>query len=106
MPPQVRLGDQAKAPVDAHGCTACPHTVQGPASKGSPTVKVNSRPAIRLGDTGNHAACCAAQTWVAAKGSATVMINNQPAFRKGDQTTHCGGVGMAIQGSENVVSGD
>lgn len=105
MPPQCRLGDKSLNPVDAHGCPACPHPVQGPAIKGSPTVLVNSRPALRVTDQGIHAACCGPNMWVATMGSATVFMNFLPAHRLGDMDTHCGGVGNMIEGSFDVMTG-
>ena len=105
LPEQGRLGDQAKCDSDTHGCPACAHTVVGPAIVGSTSVLVNNRPALRVGDTGVHAACCAAQTWTAAAGSSSVLINGKPAHRKDDSTTHCGGVGKLIEGSTNVKVG-
>ncbi|HSD87253.1 MAG TPA: PAAR domain-containing protein [Kofleriaceae bacterium] len=105
MPPQARLGDLSQVPADAHGCPACPHPAVGPAIQGSPNVKVNKRPAIRVGDKGVHAACCNGNNWTAQAGSATVFINNQKAHRQGDADQHCGGMGRMIQGSENVVTG-
>jgi uncharacterized Zn-binding protein involved in type VI secretion len=107
MPGQGRLGDCSKVTaVDAHGCTACPHPATGPAIEGSPTVKVNKRPALRVTDPGIHAACCGANQWQATKGSATVMINSLAAHRLNDMTQHCGGPGMLVQGSDNVIVGD
>lgn len=105
MPPQSRLGDKSKAPVDAHGCPGCPHSVQGPAIIGSPNVLVNSRPALRVSDTGIHAVCCNGNIWTAMKGSATVLINGLPAHRKGDMDMHCGGPGTMQEGSNNVETG-
>lgn len=105
MPPQGRVGDKAQVPADAHGCPACPHTCIGPAIQGSPDVLTNGRPSLRIQDPGVHAACCGPNTWVAAKGSSTVFINNKPAHRQSDQTTHCGGSGMLIEGSTNVMVG-
>ncbi len=67
---------------------------------------VNSRPAIRKGDPGIHAACCGPNTITAGTThSGTVKINNLPAVRKGDMTTHCGGVGTVKMGSNNVETG-
>ena len=105
MPPQGRLGDKSQAPVDAHGCPACPHPVTGPAVQGSPDVLVNNRPALRVGDQGIHAACCGPNIWFATMGSSTVFINNMPAHRMGDQDQHCGGVGTLIEGSPDVIVG-
>jgi uncharacterized Zn-binding protein involved in type VI secretion len=72
---------------------------------GSPNVKVNAMPALRVGDMGIHAACCGPNTWTPVKGSGTVFINQRAAVRMGDQTQHCGGVGQMIQGSPNVNAG-
>lgn len=105
MPPQGRLGDKSQAPVDAHGCPACPHPAIGPAVQGSPNVLVNNRPALRVGDQGIHAACCGFNMWVATQGSGTVLINNMPAHRMGDMDQHCGGVGTLIEGSPDVIVG-
>jgi uncharacterized Zn-binding protein involved in type VI secretion len=105
MPPQGRVGDLAQAPVDAHGCLACPHPVIGPAVVGSPDVLVNGLPAVRVGDMGIHALCCNGNTWNAQMGSATVRINGKPAHRMGDMTKHCGGVGKLIAGSPDVLVG-
>jgi uncharacterized Zn-binding protein involved in type VI secretion len=105
MFPMSRLGDNAQAPVDIHGCPACPHSVIGPAVTGSPTVMVNFMPALRVTDTGLHQACCGPNIWVAAAGSSTVLINFLPAVRLGDATQHCGGVGQMAEGSPNVLVG-
>ena len=105
MPPQCRLMDKSKVPADSHGCIACAHTCIGPAMMGSPDVMVNSRPAIRVTDTGVHTGCCGANTWVATKGSSIVMINGLAAHRKGDMDTHCGGVGAMEEGSDDVETG-
>lgn len=105
MPPMGRLGDKSLAPVDAHGCPACPHVATGPAITGSPDVMVNGKPALRVSDKGVHAACCGPGTWTATMGSGTVMINGKQAHRMGDLDTHCGGPGNLIEGSPDVMVG-
>lgn len=105
MPLQCRLTDKSFVPADAHGCPACPHPAIGPAIGGSPTVMVNNLPALRVSDPGVHVACCGPNTWVATKGSGTVLINNLPAHRLGDMDMHCGGVGMMVSSSTNVLVG-
>lgn len=105
MPPQGRVSDNSVVPADAHGCPACPHPCVGPATKGSPNVKVNKLPALRVTDTGIHAACCGPNTWTAKAGSGTVFINNLKAHRLGDADQHCGGMGKLIGGSPNVITG-
>jgi uncharacterized Zn-binding protein involved in type VI secretion len=104
MPGQARLGDIARA-TDAHGCTACVHTVTGPAVQGSMNVTVNGKPAVRTGDGGVHALCCGPNRWSAGEGSKTVFVNGKSAFRQGDPTNHCGGTGQLIQSSGNVIVG-
>src|ERR1043166_6750903 len=106
MPGQGRLGDKANVPLDAHGCPACPHPCTGPAIQGSPDVRVNRRPALRVSDPGIHAACCGTNTWTATKGSLTVFINGKGAHRMGDQNRHCGGLGQLVEGSPNVIVGE
>ncbi len=105
MPPQSRLGDNSQAPVDAHGCPACPHPVIGPAIMGSPTVFVNGMPGLRVGDMGLHAVCCGPNMWTARRGSMSVNINGKQAHRIGDMDQHCGGVGQMVVGSPNVITG-
>lgn len=105
MPPQARLGDNAKVPADGHGCPGCSHTCVGPAITGSTDVLVNGREAVRVTDSGIHSGCCGPNTWKASQGSATVIINGLKAHRKTDGTTHCGGSGNTIEGSDNVITG-
>jgi uncharacterized Zn-binding protein involved in type VI secretion len=106
MPAAGRLGDRSLAPVDAHGCPACPHpAVSGPAIAGSPTVRINGKPALRAGDQGVHTACCGPNAWQALGGSPTVRINGKPAHRQGDVDLHCGGPGTMLEGSPDVSIG-
>jgi uncharacterized Zn-binding protein involved in type VI secretion len=105
MPEQGRVGDQAQCPADGHGCPGCNHGVIGPATAGSPDVKVNGKPALRVGDPGVHSKCCGANSWKAGKGSGTVFYNGIPAHRKGDMTIHCGGTGQLVEGSSDVIVG-
>jgi len=106
MAEQARLGDKAEAKADAHGCPVCPHPTVGPAIVGSTDVFVNNMPALRVGDTGVHAACCGPNMWTASAGSGSVFINYMAAVRKGDATQHCGGTGEIIDGSSDVLVGD
>ena len=105
MPGAARLGDKSQVSMDAHGCPACPHPAVGPAILGSPDVQINFKPAVRVDDMGVHAACCGPCMWTATQGSATVLINNKAAHRLGDQDRHCGGTGMMIEGSPDVLIG-
>ncbi len=105
MRPQGRVGDHAKIPNDSHGKPCCVHTCEGPAKQGSPTVYVNGRAALRIGDPGTHSSCCGPNTWNAKKGSSTVKMNGIPAHRVDDDTKHCGGTGTLIQGSPNCNVG-
>ena len=105
MPPAGRLGDKSQVPADAHGCPGCPHPGVGPAILGSPDVLIDTMPALRVDDIGIHAACCGPNMWTAKTGSATVLINGKMAHRFGDVDQHCGGVGMLIEGSPDVLVG-
>lgn len=100
--PACRLGDQANCPADSHGGDCCPHNVTGPAVSASPDVFINGKPALRVGDTGVHSACCGPNTWVCAQGSPKVKVNGIPVVRLGDATTHCGGSGTMIEASGDV----
>src|SRR5579871_2044170 len=99
MQPQSRLGDNSQVPADAHSCPKCPHTAIGPAMEGSPNVMVNNQPALRVTDTGVHAACCGPNIWIAMEGSGTVQINNLQAHRLYDADMHCGGPGFMVEAS-------
>lgn len=90
------VGDIARCQEDSHGCPGCPHTVKGPITTGSPTIKVRNKPAARMGDTGVHTypiSCCGANTFTIIEGDPTVLIDGAPAARIMDMTQHCGGVG-------------
>jgi uncharacterized Zn-binding protein involved in type VI secretion len=106
MPGAARLGDKSKCPVDAHGCTACPHSVEGPATQGSSDVTANGRPLLRVGDQGIHALCCGLNRWVSVGGASGVLANGRPVARFNDTTLHCGGIGQMTQGSGDVLIGN
>jgi len=78
----------------------------GPAIAGSPDVKCNQRPALRVGDPGIHMACCGTNTWEAKTGASTVFINGKAAYRMADASKHCGTMGKLIEGSPNVIVED
>lgn len=103
--PAGRLGDLSLAPLDSHGCPTCPHPSLGPFVTGSTNVRINGRPAARVGDLGLHAACCGTNLFNAAMGSGTVFINGKKAHRMGDVAKHCGGMGVTISGSSDVHVG-
>lgn len=93
------VGDIARCQEDSHGCTGCPHTVKGPITTGSPTIKVRNKPAARMGDTGIHKSpnsCCGQNTFTIIEGDPTVLIDGTPAARIMDMTQHCGGVGRIL----------
>lgn len=106
MPAAGRLGDKSQCPHCSHGCPACGHSVTGPAVTGSPNVRINSKPALRVGDRGEHASCCGGNTWEAVQGAPGVRVNGRPAFRVGDAAHHCGGMGKLVEGSSNVNIGN
>ena len=106
MPFLGRLGDISQAFADYHGCQGCPHVVAGPAIAGSPNVNVNSRAALRVGDSGVHdKACCGPNQWTAHVGSTNVFINGKGAHRQGDAVKHCGSIGRLTTGSPDVFAG-
>lgn len=100
--PATRVGDRANCPNDSHGNSDCDHNATGPAVSGSPNVRINGRPALRIGDHGIHSKCCGPNTWENIEGSGRVFINNIPAVRLHDATRHCGGIGKMIEGSSDV----
>ena len=105
MPRTSRVGDNAHCPACSHGKPCCSHPVTGPGQTGSPNMLVNGMMPLREGDSGIHSSCCGSNTWVVQKGSKTVRFNDIPVAREKDPTTHCGGVGMLIEGSNNVIVG-
>jgi len=107
MPGLGRLSDLAASyAVHCHGCPAGVHNVIGPAVTGSPTVLVNSLPALRYRDLGVAVACCGPNTWIATTGSTTVFIDALPAHRQGDVVIHCSiTLGNLIMGSPDVIVG-
>src|SRR5437868_3416338 len=107
MPAVCALGDISQSVTpDVHGCCSCPHPmVSGPAITASGNVKVGGKPALRVGDTGVHCACCGPNTWVVTGGSGQVCINGSSAVRVGDDTQHCGSKGKMKTGSGNVADG-
>jgi uncharacterized Zn-binding protein involved in type VI secretion len=104
--PQARVGDKSKISADSHGCPSCPHVCTGPGTEGSLDVLVNDQPTMRTGDAGTHSGCCGANSWTAKDGAAGVFINSLKAYRKGDPAKHCGGNGVQIDGSPDVLVGD
>jgi uncharacterized Zn-binding protein involved in type VI secretion len=81
---------------DAHGCSMCPHEVQGLVNQGSPNVLVRGKPAARVGDTGTHfLTCCGPNTFEIVTGDPLVLIDGkQAAMVKLSKTRHCGGTGV------------
>ena len=104
MPAACHKGNLASA-SDSHGKPCCSHGVIGPSTAGSQNVFINSKDALRIGDSGVHSSCCGSNTWVNSAGSGTVFINGIPAVRLGDTTTHCGGVGSMVTASSDVSFG-
>ena len=77
-----RLGDRSRVPEDSHSCPECPHDAVGPSKTGSDDVLINDRPALRVGDRGEHADCCGPQLWFAARGAPAVDIGSEEAVRQ------------------------
>lgn len=106
MPRAARVGDIGWVPADTHGKNCCPHSAQGPAIDGSSDILINGQEALRVGDPGIHFACCGKNQWEVAEGAPGVFFNEIPVARIGDQTRHCGGMGVLISGSANVIIGN
>ena len=107
MAEAARVSDLSKGDPHAHGCPACPHTVQGPIIQGSPTVFINNLPAARVNDMGVSMICCGPNIYQLSKGSSTVFIDGQAAVRKGDDIKQClSFTGKVITGSPDVDIGD
>lgn len=71
----------------------------------SSNVFINGAPGLRISDLGIHAACCNANMWQITGASGQVFLNGAQLVRQGDPTQHCGGPGMMIEASGNVVDG-
>lgn len=99
MPAATRQGDVGSG----HGC----HFPATNASGGSPTVFINGKPIMRLGDSYESHACSAGHAGsherALSEGSASVFIEGRPAGRVGD-AIDCGGA--AKTGSSDVFIGD
>ena len=95
----ARVGSKARAPIDAHGCPACPHSnCTGPANVASASeLIIAGLPAIRVGDSGIHAACCGTNRWSLGAGDDEVLYQGKALGVVGSPTQHCGGVGKIIQ---------
>ncbi len=102
----ARVSDRSAAPADKHGCSSCPHEVEGPATRGAEDVFIDGLATLRVGDAGSHAACCGAGTWTVVKGAKAVFVGGRAAARKGDRVRHCGGRGALVSGSADVFIGD
>ncbi|UXT51855.1 uropathogenic specific protein [Agrobacterium tumefaciens] len=98
MPPAHRQNDIGSG----HGCHFPPSNATG----GSPTVFINGKPAMRVGDSYAAHTCPkhgGGHGRALAEGSASVSINGRPAGRI-DDAIDCGGT--AQTGSSNVSIGD
>lgn len=95
MPQACRLSDIGSA----HGCF--PPT---PAIVGSPTVKIDGKPALRVGDALAPHGCpdCPPHGRAVAVGSPTVKVDGKPLARIGD-AIDCGG--SMSTGSGTVAAG-
>ena len=91
MPGIARQFDLVHSDADVHGVTfPIVVPVDGWFTAGSPNVYANSRPVVRVGDSGIHVACCGPNAFIAASGSPNVFANSLPVVRERDATLHCG----------------
>ena len=88
MPVQMRIGDT----------NICGKGATGVFVAGSPNVRANNIPTIRIGDP----YVCPHCQGVAVSGSPNVFINNIPSHRVTDTNCDCDGCGNAVSGSPNV----
>lgn len=93
MPAAARIGDKHTCPVT----DPKPH-VGGFIVKGARTVRIEGKPAARLGD----AAECKGPPDTISSGSASVRIEGKPAARVGDKTIHGG---LIVLGAQTVNIG-
>jgi uncharacterized Zn-binding protein involved in type VI secretion len=90
----AKVGSLATAPVDAHGCPACPHTdVFGALLTGTPAVFINNTRLVPVGSTGRHKTCCDENTFVVTGGDSEVKFQGKALAVLGSPTQHCGGKG-------------
>jgi uncharacterized Zn-binding protein involved in type VI secretion len=80
---------------------------RGLATKGSPDVDINDKPALRVCDVGKgETGACTGQEWEPIMGSGTVEVNGKPLVRRTDETQHFAcGPGRMIDGSPDVEAG-
>ena len=106
MPGACRVGDLCAGNCDI-GALDCPHTYNGGTCDfGSPSVFINGKAAVRIGDTG-ATNCQHSGNFSSVEGSSTVFINGKKAARIGDGITcnSCGQSGEHTTGSSTVYIG-
>jgi uncharacterized Zn-binding protein involved in type VI secretion len=94
MPGIARVGDLVYNGTHSHNdpVTQIPlvFPVLGSFTTASDNVFVNSKAAVRVGDTGTHVVCTGSNTFEAKeRTSATVFINSKACIRENDFTEHC-----------------
>lgn len=106
MPGVCRVGDTCAGICDI-GAIDCPHNYSGgTCDTGSPSVFVEGKAVVRVGDTG-ATNCPHSGNFKSSAGSATVFVNKIPVARIGDgiTCTVCGNSGSHTTGSGTVIIG-
>lgn len=104
MPRAARLGDLIKGGDHCHGHDHGPKPSPGRIIQGSPKVRIDGRPAARVGDQGYSPVCCGKiGQIVIMDGAKKVRFDGIPVGMEGSLTQHCGmGAGMISGGSRKV----
>lgn len=106
MPGVCRVGDLCTGTCDI-GAIDCPHNYSGgTCNNGSPSVFINNKAAVRVGDTG-ATNCPHGGSFSSVAGSSSVYINGEKAVRIGDGITCsvCSHSGTHSTGSGTVFIG-
>ena len=83
----------------------CGQLAIGLTTTASGNVLVNSRPSVRVHDTGAHTDGCPNGAWEAVEGAPAVPIHRRNAHRLGDEGKHVSGEGHLLEESRNVLGG-
>lgn len=106
MPGVCRVGDTCSGTCDI-GAIDCPHTYNGgTCDNGSPSVFINGKAVVRVGDTG-ATNCPHIGSFSSTEGSSSVFVNGKAVVRIGDSIScvRCGKSGTHTTGSGTVIIG-
>ena len=63
---------------------------------GMPDLNIRGKPAVHVGHTGTHAACCGPGLFELATGDPEVLVNGKALGTIGSLTKRCGGQGRIV----------